>query len=102
MPAAYNKINPRSRLDQLIDYMKAHSSVPILDVRQDLRAAKQAGRVYDLTDSHWNRRGGYVAYSASCRRFGQALPEAKAIPRSDFHEFVERGPGGDLADARHP
>ena len=38
---SYNKVNSRSRLDQLIDYMKAHSSVLILDVRDDLRQAKQ-------------------------------------------------------------
>ena len=46
MPAAYNKVNPRSRLDQLVDYMKDHSSVSILDIREDLRRAKQVERVY--------------------------------------------------------
>ena len=42
--------------------MRGHSSVPIVDVREDLRRAKQVERVYDVTDSHWNSSGGYIAY----------------------------------------
>ena len=97
MPPAYNKINPRSRLDQLVDYMKDHSSVSILDVREDLRRAKRVERVYDVTDSHWNLRGGYVAYERIMQAVKAAIPGARSIPRSEFRDVVERGSGGDLA-----
>ena len=45
MPAAYTKVNSRSRLDQLVDHMKSHSNVPIIDVRDDLREAKRVERL---------------------------------------------------------
>ena len=62
MPSSYNKVRPQTRLDQLIAHMHAHSSVPIIDVREDFRVAKERERLYDLTDSHWNARGAFLAY----------------------------------------
>jgi alginate O-acetyltransferase complex protein AlgJ len=97
MPAAYNKLNSRSRLDQLSDYMKDHSSVSVLDVREDLRRARQVERVFSVTDSHWNSRGGYVAYERIMQTLSRWFPEANAKPRSEFRDVVENGPGGDLA-----
>ena len=77
--------------------MRAHSSVPILDVRDDLRRAKQVERVYDVTDSHWNSSGGYIAYARIMQALSAWFPEARAMPRSEFRDVVEIGPGGDLA-----
>ncbi len=97
MPAAFNKVHSRSRLDQLVEYMNDHSTVSILDVREDLRRAREVERVYDATDSHWNARGGYVAYGQIMRALSAWFPAAKAVPRSEFRDVVELGPGGDLA-----
>ena len=97
MPAAYNKVHSRSRLDQLVNYMNDHSSVMILDVREDLRRAKQIERVFDATDSHWNPRGGYIAYSRIVQALATWFPQAQPIPRSRFREVVANSPGGDLA-----
>jgi alginate O-acetyltransferase complex protein AlgJ len=97
MPAAYSKVNPRSRLDQLVDYMKDHSNVSILDIREDLLRAKQVERVYDVTDSHWNARGGYIGYERIMRTLQRWFPLARAAPRSELREVVVNGPGGDLA-----
>jgi alginate O-acetyltransferase complex protein AlgJ len=94
---SFNKLHSRSRLDQLLDYMKERSSVLILDVRDDLRRAKHVERVYDLTDSHWNPRGAYVAYARIMQAISEWFPEARARPRSEFHDVVQTGPGGDLA-----
>ena len=97
MPPAYNQVNPRSRLDQLVDHMRSHSTVPILDVRDDLRQAKQVERVFDVTDSHWNLRGGYIAYGRIMQALSAWFPEVPSMARSEFREVVENGPGGDLA-----
>jgi hypothetical protein len=97
VPAALNKVHSRSRLDQLLVYMKDHSSVSILDVRNDLRRARQVERIYDVTDSHWNLRGGYVAYERIMQALKQWFPQAEALPRSEFRDVVVSGPGGDLA-----
>ncbi len=97
MPAAYNKVNPRSRLDQLMGYMKDHSNVSILDLREDLLRAKQVERVYDVTDSHWNARGGYLGYERIMQALKRWFPLAAAVPRSELRAVVVHGPGGDLA-----
>jgi alginate O-acetyltransferase complex protein AlgJ len=97
VPPSYNKLRSRSRLDQLLDYMNERSSVLILDIRDDLRRAKSVERVYDITDSHWNPRGAYVAYVRIMRAISEWFPEARVCPRSEFHDVVETGPGGDLA-----
>ncbi len=97
MPETYNKLNPRSRLDQLVDYMRERSSVPILDVRDELRRTKKAERVYDITDSHWNPRGAYVAYARIMETISEWFPEARVTPRSQFRDVARNGPGGDLA-----
>ena len=97
VPRSFNKLHSRSRLDQLLDYMKERSSVLILDIRDDLRRAKQVERVYDVTDSHWNPRGAYVAYVRIMQAISEWFPEARARPRSEFDDVVQIGPGGDLA-----
>jgi alginate O-acetyltransferase complex protein AlgJ len=97
MPPAFTRVNFRSRLDQFVDHMKSHSNVPIIDVRDDLRQAKRVERVYDVTDSHWNPLGGHIAYARIIQALNAWFPRTEAIPRSDFVEVVESGPGGDLA-----
>ena len=97
-----NKLHPESRLDQLLDYMRGHSSVPIVDVREDLRRARQVERVYDVTDSHWNSSGGYIAYERMHAGPLRVVSQAQAVPRSEFRAVVDHGPGGDLgANAGH-
>ena len=97
MPGAYTKVNPTPRLDQLTQFMKERSNVPILDVREDLLRNKRIGLVFDVTDSHWNARGGYIAYARIMNAICKRYPQAQALPRSAFQDVVEPGPGGDLA-----
>ncbi len=97
MPGSYNKVHPRTRMDQLVDHMKTHSSVPVIDVREDLRLAKEHERLYDLTDSHWNYRGAYLAYRKIAEPLARWLPGFRVVARSDLRETSTIGPGGDLA-----
>jgi len=97
VPPAYNKVNQRSRLDQLVEFMRARSTVEVIDIRDDLRQAKRVEPVFDVTDSHWNAVGGYIAYARIMQAIHASLPQAQATPRSEFRATVERGPGGDLA-----
>jgi alginate O-acetyltransferase complex protein AlgJ len=97
VPPALNKVNQQSRLDQLVEYMRSRSNVEVIDVRDDLRQAKQVEAVFDVTDSHWNAVGGYIAYTRIMRAIHASLPQVHAIPRSALRATVERGAGGDLA-----
>jgi alginate O-acetyltransferase complex protein AlgJ len=93
MLAVYNKVEPRSRLDQLVEHLKARSSVVVVDLREPLFAEKSKHEVFHRTDSHWNNRGAYVGYMAIIEALAQWFPDLKATPRSEFPEveFHERG-----------
>ena len=85
------------RLDQFLSHMRAHSDVPILDLREVLLDAKTRGDVYRRTDSHWNERGALAA----SRRIVQELatlgiPVTPPGPDA-FREDVRNEQGGDLA-----
>lgn len=63
----------KSRLDQLIEYMK-DSDVPILDLRQTLLQAKSMGLLYYKTDTHWNSLGAAVAQHKIMRYVATQYP----------------------------
>src|SRR5262249_1751341 len=86
-----------SRIQQLLAYLKAHSDVPILDLREPLRQAKAQERLYDRTDTHWNERGGYVGYREIVSALSSAFPVLRPQSRAAFADVVERRKGGDLA-----
>ncbi len=86
-----------SRLDQLIAYLEGHSSFRILDVREPLRQAKDWGRLYVQTDTHWNDRGAYVAYHEIVESLRGRFPDLKPWPRTAFNALPLHNPGGDLA-----
>ena len=67
MPAGFNKLNSRSRLDQLANYMKSDHSDP--DSRRPRRLAKSpAGRTgLRRHGQPLELRGGYVAYERIMR-----------------------------------
>ena len=92
MPRWIHKLGD-SRTDQLIAYMRAHSTVTVLDLRAALVEAKQRERVYSKTDTHWNPRGALVAYQAILRNAG-----IQPWPRSEFQPTSTLAPGLDLAD----
>jgi alginate O-acetyltransferase complex protein AlgJ len=97
MPAVYNKVEPRSRLDQLLEHLKARSNVVVVDLREPLFAAKAKHQVYYRTDTHWNNRGAYVGYTMIIEALAQWFPDFKATPRSEFPEVEFHEPGRDLS-----
>ncbi|MDT5060996.1 MAG: alginate O-acetyltransferase complex protein AlgJ [Acidobacteriota bacterium] len=72
-----------SRLDQLIAYLKEHSTLEILDLRPALFKAKASHLLYHKTDTHWNYYGGLVAYQAIFRELGGLLTGQQMISESD-------------------
>lgn len=49
--------------DILTDYIKANTDVKVINVKDGLIPAKEAGQLYLKTDTHWNQLGSYNAYS---------------------------------------
>lgn len=64
MPDNLHKVHADSTLDQLLNYAKQHITVPIIDLRAPLIAAKNQGLLYYKYDTHWNLFGGNIAQYA--------------------------------------
>jgi hypothetical protein len=73
----------KSRLDQLVTYLKENSQLEILDLRPPLLEAKRTRRVYLKTDTHWNTMGALVACQAIVRKLANDFPEMKPLQESD-------------------
>ena len=96
LPPSIHRVGAETRTDALVNYLREHSTVPVLDLRGPLMAAKGKERVYHRTDTHWNDRGAFAASQAIWKllapRFG-----APASGRGAFAEEAVTVPGFDLA-----
>jgi hypothetical protein len=96
LPASIHRVGAETRTDALVTYLREHSTVPVLDLRGVLMAAKGKARVYHRTDTHWNDPGAFTASQAIWQllapRFGAA-----AGGRGGFAEQTVTVPGLDLA-----
>lgn len=86
-----------SKVDQFVNYMRGHSSVPILALRDCLVAAKSTRTTYLLTDSHWNNFGAFVACQEMVKALSRSGPQLAPLPLDDFKVGPMPGVGGDLA-----
>lgn len=98
LPPAINRVHARSRLDQLLDYLRRRSDVEFLDLRPALRRRKRVERVFHKTDSHWNDLGGYWAYREIAERLRRFFPGIRPLTTAQIAVGRREGPGGDLAD----
>jgi len=99
LPDWIKKVRPQTKLDQFIAYMREHSTVPLLDVRDVILAAKKNHPVYMRTDTHWNDIGAFVAYQKLVESMARQLPALKLepLPLASFDLTNRLMPGGDLA-----
>lgn len=93
----------KSRMDQLYEYLAAHTDVQFLDLRpmfKRLKEAEERDKIYYRTDTHWTELGGYYAYREIMLRLQQMNPQfakdLEPIPLSSF-EVQNITYSGDLA-----
>jgi hypothetical protein len=86
-----------SRIDQLVDHLREHSTVRVVDLRPPLLAAKDHERLYHRTDTHWNDRGAFVAYQSIIDALTEEFPALRPASRSAFEPRVVQSDGLDLA-----
>jgi alginate O-acetyltransferase complex protein AlgJ len=96
VPDRYGPLG-RTPLDQLTDYLRAHSRVDVLDLRPTLKVARGAGEVYLHTDTHWNDRGAFAAYSAIVERLRVWYPQLRPRSALSFERHWTEPWNGDLA-----
>lgn len=97
LPASMNRVRDESRAEQLIDYLKAHTDVPVLDLRPAMFEAKERLRAYHRTDTHWNAWGAYAGYRALVERLREHLSGLRPVELSPGDFARRETPGWDLA-----
>lgn len=97
MPAAYNRVHARSRMDQLVDFLSRHSDVEVLDLRPALLREKRRMRIYHKTDTHWNDLGGFHAYREMIRHLQRHFEDIRPLSGDDITIRPADEAGGDLA-----
>ena len=84
MPATLRRLRSDYRMDQLIGHLEARSDVDVLDVRPALFRARAAELLYHRYDTHWNDRGGLVAYQEIAGRLHAWFPVVRPLSRADL------------------
>ncbi len=97
MPAELQIIQPQSRFDQLVQYLKQHGQTQILDLRQELIANRKEQQVYYKTDTHWTDYGAYIAYREILNTLQPVFPDLVPHALSDFEPVSEGLVSMDLA-----
>ena len=85
-----------SNFDRLKQHLAQHTTVPLVDVRAKLRAAKAINVTYCQTDTHWNNFGSLVASMGLAERIRQDFPKIPAPGLSNYSIRPKRGDPGDL------
>jgi alginate O-acetyltransferase complex protein AlgJ len=96
LPPSVRRVGAETRSDALVRYLRDNSTVPVLDLRAALMAAKGRERVYHRTDTHWNDRGAFAASQALLRMLAPRLT-APVRGRGAFTARAVAVPGLDLA-----
>lgn len=60
MPDTIPKINEKTRLDQVTEYMQTQTDLCFLNPKEYLLMEKENYQVYYKTDTHWNQIGAYI------------------------------------------
>lgn len=98
LPAWVVKRPSPRKLDQFFSYMKAHSAVPVLDLRPSLLEAKKSAAIYLKSDTHWNLYGGFVGYQAVLQELSAQSPNIRPLSLTNFDWKYVQQSAGDLAN----
>lgn len=97
LPYNHRHYGTAPNLDLLIDHLKQKSTVQVLDIRPQLRAAKSSAPVYYRTDTHWNRFGAAVASEVLLRRLSLRIPSIAPQPIAALKIKTSPTKGRDMA-----
>jgi hypothetical protein len=98
MPNTITRVKKGRRLDQLTDFLKIFPDIPLVDLRNALRNAKESYPLYYKLDTHWNAYAGFVAYQEVMKEITKGFKELSPLKMADFEistEIVDQG-NGDL------
>lgn len=85
LPSYMRKANPKSRLQQLTEYLgKEENDVIFINPTLELKKESLKSQVYRKYDTHWNSYGGFIAYKLLMLEIEKFYPSLKAKGLEDF------------------
>jgi len=97
LPETINKVNDQTRFDQVVGYLRDKTDLKIIDPRPALLKAKNDNLVYEITGTHWNEYGGFIAYQELIRAISQQFTSIIPLNIDDFMVEEQTAGGSDLA-----
>ncbi len=98
LPDYISKKNKYSAVEQLTSYLKTHTDITIIDIKEALFKAKKAQQLYYKTDTHWNYYGANIAQFEIMKVIEQKFPgKISAILHPSNQFTISKRSGGDLA-----
>lgn len=97
VPSSIRPVGEKARMDQVLTTLK-EAGVATVDVRPALEQGKSRERLYHQTDTHWNDRGGLIAYQQLIDEVRAQLPAVPPpLSSDDFEPISSVRNGMDLA-----
>jgi hypothetical protein len=96
LPDYISKVNAQSSTDQLVEYLKANTTVPVVDLRKKLIENKKQHQLYYKTDTHWNHYAANIAQYEIMLEIEKLYPELINPEIFNLKEGVRCG--GDLSN----
>lgn len=104
MPASLRRHGP-TRADQLVEHLRARSSVAPLDLRPALLAEREHDHQGDVAyfpyGVHWTERGAYAGYAEILRALAPRFPSLVPVAREDLSWELAGGEGDNWAGRLH-
>lgn len=96
LPDYYKGVSQSSNFNRLKQYLAQQTTIPLIDIRNELRSAKSEHMVYCQTDTHWNTYGSLIATLALINHIRHDFPNIPSPQISDYSVRPIKGEGGDL------
>ncbi len=98
VPEYLKPIHERTRLDQMMSYIKKRTTIDAIDTGPAIIAGKKDHLVFIKHDVHWNVYGAYIAYRAIMDEMSVAMKPMPPYSLDDYTITAVRFTGGDLAN----
>jgi len=93
------KISSKDSLDDVVNYLKLHTKVNVIDLRQVLRENKKKGNLYYKLDTHWNRLGAFIGYQKIMETMSQSFNQITPYTLADYNIHHKASKRVDLSRA---
>jgi hypothetical protein len=84
LPPYYARTSKPIFTDRIVAILRKDTLYHLIELKDSLLKAKEAGVLYYRTDNHWNGLGAYYAYSCIISRIRQDFPVIRPLARTDF------------------